>query len=333
MSDAGWSTRALPAGEQLAFWHDMVCAMFVPLNVVTPHSGPFFGSLTTHEVGNLRMATVSADPHHVTRTSRLITSGEGAIHIGLLCKGQAVVEQDGRQDLLHPGDLAFYDTTRPYMLGFREPMELKVFMLPRGLLDIPQADLRKMSAAAVRGNEGLGQLVIPFLARLAEQNGPYGEENGARLAASAIALLESLAAEHSGRQGPTAEAAQLSLSRQIHAFINEHLPDPGLSPDSIARAHHVSVRYLHKLFQHEGTSVQRWIQQRRLEEARRELSKPGRAVVTIASVAHRWGFVDAAHFSRSFRAAYGMPPREWREFGRAGEGGRGGPVTEREPCE
>ncbi|MFG2231392.1 AraC family transcriptional regulator [Streptomyces sp. NPDC048723] len=28
------------------------------------------------------------------------------------------------------------------------------------------------------------------------------------------------------------------------------------------------------------------------------------------------GFADPAHFSRSFRAATGMTPREWREFGR-----------------
>ncbi|MFE9851730.1 AraC family transcriptional regulator [Streptomyces sp. NPDC005576] len=27
---------------------------------------------------------------------------------------------------------------------------------------------------------------------------------------------------------------------------------------------------------------------------------------------HRWGFVSAAHFSRAFRATYGVTPREWR---------------------
>jgi methylphosphotriester-DNA--protein-cysteine methyltransferase len=26
----------------------------------------------------------------------------------------------------------------------------------------------------------------------------------------------------------------------------------------------------------------------------------------------RWGFTDPAHFSRAFRAAYGMPPAEYR---------------------
>ncbi|MCR8576334.1 helix-turn-helix domain-containing protein [Streptomyces sp. Isolate_219] len=318
MSDV-WSTNALPAGEQLAFWHDLVCDTFVPLDVATPGTGPFTGSLTTHQVGTLRIATVDADPHCVTRRPRLITSGEEFTHIGLLCKGQAVVEQDGRQASLHPGDLAFYDTTRPFLLGFREPMEWKVFMLPRRLLSIPEADLRRMSAETVRGGEGLGRLIVPFLAGLAEQTGPYGEESSTRLAASAVGLLETLVAERSGRQGLTAEADPLSLSPRIRSYINERLPDPGLSSESIARAHHISVRYLQKLFQQEGTTVHRWIQQRRLEEARRELSRQGRATVTIAFVAHRWGFADPAHFSRSFRAAYDMTPREWRKFGRTGE--------------
>jgi AraC-like DNA-binding protein len=30
----------------------------------------------------------------------------------------------------------------------------------------------------------------------------------------------------------------------------------------------------------------------------------------VAVVAHRWGFTNPAHFSRVFRAAYGMSPRE-----------------------
>lgn len=314
MSD-GWSTNALPVGDQVAFWHDVVCATFVPLDIATPGSGPFSGSLTSHRVGSLRMATVGADPHRVTRKPRLITSGEECVHVGLLCKGQAVVEQDGQQALLHPGDLAFYDTARPFMLGFREPMEWKVFMLPRRLLSVSDADLRRMSAEAIHGDEGVGRLVNPFLGRLADQSGPYGEDSDARLAAGAVCLLETLVAERSGREEPISQANQLSLSPRIRSFVNDHLPDPGLSPESIARAHHISVRYLHKLFQQEGTTVHRWIQRRRLEEAKRELSKQGRAAVTIASVAHRWGFADPAHFSRSFRAAYGMTPREWREFG------------------
>jgi AraC-like DNA-binding protein len=49
----------------------------------------------------------------------------------------------------------------------------------------------------------------------------------------------------------------------------------------------------------------------RLEGARREISR--NESVGIAAVARRWGFTDATHFGRRFRAAYGISPREWRQ--------------------
>lgn len=69
----------------------------------------------------------------------------------------------------------------------------------------------------------------------------------------------------------------------------------------------MSVRYLHRLFEGEETTVCRLIQRRRLEECSRELARRGRATPTVAAVAHRWGFTSPAHFSRVFRAAYGVP--------------------------
>jgi AraC-like DNA-binding protein len=46
------------------------------------------------------------------------------------------------------------------------------------------------------------------------------------------------------------------------ASIEARLGDPELDPDQIARASFISTRYLHKLFESEGTSVCRWIRRR-----------------------------------------------------------------------
>ncbi|WP_235619353.1 helix-turn-helix domain-containing protein [Embleya scabrispora] len=55
------------------------------------------------------------------------------------------------------------------------------------------------------------------------------------------------------------------------------------------------------------------MQRRRLHECRRELGRTGRDTVKVATVAQRWGFANPAHFSRAFRAAFGVSPRDWRE--------------------
>lgn len=116
-------------------------------------------------------------------------------------------------------------------------------------------------------------------------------------------------------RGMIPERLRSSVQRrldQIRAFIGRHLADPDLTPEVIARAHRISVRYLHKIFEAEDTTVSRWIQSRRLEACRRDLLRREAANRTIVAVAHRWGFTSAAHFSRVFRAAYGMSPSKWR---------------------
>lgn len=42
---------------------------------------------------------------------------------------------------------------------------------------------------------------------------------------------------------------------------------------------------------------------------------------TIFAVARKWGFVDQGHFTRRFRAAYGLRPREWVHRSRSSTGG------------
>ncbi|MFJ9709128.1 helix-turn-helix domain-containing protein [Streptomyces sp. NPDC101234] len=91
------------------------------------------------------------------------------------------------------------------------------------------------------------------------------------------------------------------------AYADSRLRDPGLTPAAIARALNVSVRTLHRAFADDGETVMAQIRRRRLEGARRELGLPG-SPYTVADVAARWQIVDAGHFRRAHRAAYGHSP-------------------------
>jgi AraC family transcriptional activator of tynA and feaB len=74
----------------------------------------------------------------------------------------------------------------------------------------------------------------------------------------------------------------------------------------------ISPRYLQDLFQAEQTTVSDWIWTRRLEKSRRDLADPLRAGDSIAQIALACGFADFGHFSRRYKEAFGMPPREYR---------------------
>lgn len=58
-----------------------------------------------------------------------------------------------------------------------------------------------------------------------------------------------------------------------------------------------------------GRTVQQWITERRLREARRLLHDTD---LTVSAVAARVGFRDAGYFVRRFRAEHGVPPGRWR---------------------
>ncbi len=62
-----------------------------------------------------------------------------------------------------------------------------------------------------------------------------------------------------------------------------------------------------------GRTVQQWITERRMREARRLLADTD---LSIGEVAHRVGYREAGYFVRRFRTAHGVTPMAWRRAGR-----------------
>ena len=162
------------------------------------------------------------------------------------------------------------------------------------------------------GSSGLAALVGPFLVRVADVLDDVDTRGGVRLAGNVLDLLSTVLAERLDCDPPDPDVAHRALMLKITAFIEQRLGDLDLSPGQIAVAHHISVRQLHKLFHGQGTTVSGWIRQRRLEHCGHDLRDPRYAARPVAAIGARWGYPDAAHFSRLFKATYGVGPREYR---------------------
>ncbi|MER7901441.1 helix-turn-helix domain-containing protein [Streptomyces sp. NPDC096046] len=287
----------------------------VRLDISTPTDDPYMGAIYAGPVGPLGIATTHGDPLQV-RQPLPAAPGSGGDHLNFCLQdsGSLVIEQNRETTVLTPGTLTLFDTARPYTVTYPAPFRMHVFQVPRRLLIVRPADLARMTAVPVAPDSDAASLVIPFLTGLAANKGRFAPHIGDQLARNAADLLATLIAERLDRQAPETgvDAAATALRVRLRAFIDRHLADPDLSPQTIADAHHISVRYLHRLFEHEGATVGRWILRRRLQAARGDLGRGGPAGPTVTAVAQRWGFTSASHFSRAFRATYGVPPSEWR---------------------
>ncbi|WP_443068697.1 helix-turn-helix domain-containing protein [Streptomyces sp. NBC_01361] len=313
LSGTLYTTDSVPTDHRQTYWREALSRTFAAVDIAVSDE-VCSGTIRTSRLGHLKVATVEGGPLWVRRTPQLIARGEEEyLVVKLLVRGVAMVEQDAREGHLHPGEIVFCDLTRPMRMEFLHPFQTKSLVLPRRLLDLGESDLQRLTATPISPDTTLGSLLSPFLTQLVDTAETYPSATGEVLARHIVDLLTVLAGERLHQEvGDTPSAARVLLPR-IQGFIDQHLADPDVTPEVIARAHQISVRYLHRLFETEDVTVGRWIQRRRLQECRRELARGQAAGRTIAAVAHQWGFTSAAHFSRVFRAAYGMSPAEWRD--------------------
>lgn len=285
---------------------------FVGLHAESVGSRSFTGQILADRYDDVVLSRVDAAAHRVTRTEGLIAAGGGGqFKFMLQSRGHGLLVQDGREALLRPGDLAVYDTSRPYSLTFEQGCSVFVAMVPRGRLGAAADDVGQLTALRLGGDGGMLDMVAPVMGGLSRRLGSM-PANARRLVANTVELLVTLGDDEARRVLGTVDSGRRAQLREVHRYIEEHLADPGLGPQEVADAHFMSVRALYKLFDETGTTVAAWIRTRRLENARAELQDPARRLVPVGHVGARWGLPDAAHFSRVYRAAYGHSPSEER---------------------
>ena len=299
------STAAVPAAEAFAYWREIICATFVQLSAAPVATGTFTGRIDHVPVGRLGLSTVASAGQIVRRTPSLIArSRDEYLLASIQLQGRGRVEQDGRIAELGVGDMAFYDTTRPYTLHFDESFRQLVVQVPKQ--DLPVRDTRTLTARPV-GRGGPGQVVPVFFNSLADaaKAGPHAS---APLLPHALGLL-SAAASFAARDEPGPDPARALVRERALAFIRRNLADPRLDADLVAGACRVSRRTLYRIFAPEG-GVAAQVRRARLERARAMLlAHPDRPVGAIAT---RCGFDSESGFHRAFRGEFGLTPGQCR---------------------
>lgn len=307
-------TQTLAADHRAEQWAAAHEEIFFPIAVRAAVGELASSRIERHALGPLSAYLVASDPSVVERTSAGIRAFDPEhLMFATTVRGRCLIEQGGRRSVFTTGDLSSWDSSRPFSATHLERFELLLLIMPRTLLGARRDAIFRRTARCTSAASPLGQVAGHFVRQLwraLEAGGPGpGSED---LAEAAIAIARALHADEPGER----RLSTAALLPRIKAYIQEHLAEPGLGPESIARANYISIRYLHKLFAAEPATVCQWIRDRRLDACRRDLVDPALADHTIAEVATRWALHNSAYFSRAFRDAYGCTPTEWRDRAR-----------------
>ena len=100
---------------------------------------------------------------------------------------------------------------------------------------------------------------------------------------------------------------------RIKAYARANLGDPDLDCARIAAVAGLSQRTVHELFADQDQTLMRWVWTERLARIHRDLANPSLDGQSISTTVFNWGFSDPAHFSRVFKAAYGISARQHRK--------------------
>jgi AraC-like DNA-binding protein len=114
---------------------------------------------------------------------------------------------------------------------------------------------------------------------------------------------------HDELTGPAAAGPPRAIRRVADAIHDE--PEKPFTVADLAAIAGMSVRSLQEGFRrHLGCTPMAYLQQERLLRAHETLRRADPLRMTVAAVAHRWGFAHLGRFASAYRARFGEPPSD-----------------------
>jgi AraC-like DNA-binding protein len=303
-----FDTTIVPASDRFGYWHDVVCGRFVPASSLDKSQNDFDASLVTRAVGPLEISHFRAPPHFWSREKKHISADDhDDILLSILLSGSGALEQDGKTVVQRQHEIVLYDTSQAFRYDLTS--EVVLMKIPRRLLASRYTNLRSLMAVGVRTDLSLNALLMDLATRTMLLDVPEDSSTtvGARLASSVLDLVSAVIDLEIEERGALNHQRMSQLERaQRYAVAN--LGDENLSPEAMAKRGAVSLRTLNRLFAKIGTTPMRWVWQRRLQASHSALSEG--CATSVTDAAFQFGFSEVSHFSRSFKAAYGVSPEQ-----------------------
>lgn len=295
--------------------HHALTSDLVGWTVSETRKAPLLTHVVSHRLGDIRLVELSGNPFGATR-GRAEISGDSDTYLGILYQrfGSTLCRRGDDRVIVGPGEICVWHSGRPVSFEMPEKFDKLCMIIPIARFESVLYNAETYEGLRLAGGSSLATLLGSYLSTLTERvmtrndNTPFDAVD---------VTLELLGAAFRAQRRSSRIAPRDQLFARISDDIEARLDDVNLSPNKIAEANGISIRYLYTLFGEQGETVSGWVRRRRLLRCRAELDGAG-TEASITEIAYRWGFNDSAHFSRLFKASFGMSPTQYRSSRRHG---------------
>ncbi|MFD1952597.1 helix-turn-helix domain-containing protein [Sphingomonas arantia] len=310
-----FSLDTVPAAERQAVWIDTLRRLKLPV------ADPAALSCMT---GSVSVTTTALGSEFAVVRSTAQTFGgrnadhNSAIWLAALIAGEAVLEAGGVVTTMQPGSIVVGASGVDSTLRLTTDFEMLFIKLPQ-LAVGPRLIIPLGQRVGLLGAQsGIQRIFHGLLANIAGTLDMLTDDQFQPIEQSIIEFLVAcLASDGRIESRGGAAGARASHLKRICMRIETMLHDPELSLETVAADNGVSSRYVQKLFTGSATTFSSYLKRRRLERCYADLVSPIHAQLAISEICFRWGFTDAAHFSRAFRERFGLSPSQHRQSGGA----------------
>jgi AraC family transcriptional activator of tynA and feaB len=309
-----WRVDGGDTTARLSTWSEILAATHLSFEVRPTCRTPtrFRAAVTRRAIGDVMVVDCVAVPFSGHRDRALIgDSPAGSDHDVLgfqfVSRGVEMVREGTREMALTPGDIVLWDGAQPTEIEVVEEFSKRTMLFPRERVLAVCPRLGSIETLPSLEGSPVARLLARYINALAVEQPTLDPAAGS---AAVDAALELLRAAIEPSLPADRGAARAAMRAEVTRYVRRHLQDPDLAPATIARAYAISVRTLYALFEDTEASVAGLIRSGRLARCLEDLRQPNSGSVT--EIAFRWGFCDAAHFSRAFKREYGITPSEVR---------------------
>lgn len=307
------STDAIPPRERAGWLREVICREYANVEITSPAQADLSQDLTIYPWGSLQLSKIQSSAISLQRLPKEPhLNSQDAYFAVMLLSGDYLLEQNGREVLLQPGDMTIYDATRPHRIHCPDEFSKLIISIPRAVLRDRVAGIDRCTALRIPGAQGIGCVAANFLRSSAIHADQLQAQEFSSISSQALDLLTLAITSVRPVNFNLSRSQSASLNR-IKALVEQKLRDTDLDTNVVVRNTGLSARYINYLFADEGTSLMRYVWKRRLENCRKDMLNPAYRGHRLSDIAFRWGFNDTAHFSRAFKQQFGCSPREFRQ--------------------